>query len=206
MRWLYHVLFCTLLRAWHTAPSHHTASSLFSSQHTDSKHIHVLRQQTSKGPRKQLAAKATRKTAPSFGAVKMKPHGYRVGTGALRKQMRELQRSIKLLMRKQTSFQHLVRDMRAPRTAMSCTLATSAFQLVAHLSISVPCLPPASNVTHAELQRGHSSVCSPPVHLTWTMDRVSAAVLVPMRPLPCVVWCCPCRLWRRHRPAGSSCR
>ncbi|GAA98260.1 uncharacterized protein L969DRAFT_340017 [Mixia osmundae IAM 14324] len=51
-----------------------------------------------KAPRKQLAAKAARKSAPSTGGVK-KPHRYRPGTVALR-EIRRYQKSTELLIRK----------------------------------------------------------------------------------------------------------
>ena len=51
-----------------------------------------------KAPRKHLAAKAARKTAPSSGGVK-KPHRYRPGTVALR-EIRKYQKSTELLIRK----------------------------------------------------------------------------------------------------------
>ncbi|CAH2015824.1 unnamed protein product [Acanthoscelides obtectus] len=54
-----------------------------------------------KAPRKQLATKAARKSAPATGGVK-KPHRYRPGTVALR--------STELLIRK-LPFQRLVREI-----------------------------------------------------------------------------------------------
>nr|CAH7734920.1 unnamed protein product [Callosobruchus chinensis] len=54
-----------------------------------------------KAPRKQLATKAARKSAPSTGGVK-KPHRYRPGTVALRE--------TELLIRK-LPFQRLVREI-----------------------------------------------------------------------------------------------
>merc|ERR1739845_273483 len=51
-----------------------------------------------KAPRKQLASKAARKSAPSTGGVK-KPHRYRPGTVALR-EIRRYQKSTELLIRK----------------------------------------------------------------------------------------------------------
>ena len=51
-----------------------------------------------KAPRKQLAAKAARKSAPAAGGVK-KPHRYRPGTVALR-EIRRYQKSTELLIRK----------------------------------------------------------------------------------------------------------
>ncbi|XP_030787159.1 histone H3.3-like [Rhinopithecus roxellana] len=61
-----------------------------------------------KAPRKQLATKAARKSAPSTGGVK-KPHRYRPGTVALR-EIRRYQKSTELLIRK-LSFQRLVREI-----------------------------------------------------------------------------------------------
>ncbi|KAI9032071.1 briggsae CBR-HIS-71 protein [Hyaloraphidium curvatum] len=61
-----------------------------------------------KAPRKQLATKAARKTAPTTGGVK-KPHRYRPGTVALR-EIRRYQKSIELLIRK-LPFQRLVREI-----------------------------------------------------------------------------------------------
>uniref|UniRef100_A0A8D2GK79 Core Histone H2A/H2B/H3 domain-containing protein n=1 Tax=Theropithecus gelada TaxID=9565 RepID=A0A8D2GK79_THEGE len=61
-----------------------------------------------KAPRKQLATKAARKSAPSSGGVK-KPHRYRPGTVALR-EIRRYQKSTELLIRK-LPFQPLVRQI-----------------------------------------------------------------------------------------------
>ena len=61
-----------------------------------------------KAPRKALAAKAVRKTAPATGGVK-KPHRYRPGTVALR-EIRRYQKSTELLLRK-LPFQRLVREI-----------------------------------------------------------------------------------------------
>ncbi|XP_033224547.1 histone H3-like [Belonocnema kinseyi] len=61
-----------------------------------------------KAPRKQLATKAARKSAPATGGVK-KPHRYRPGTVALR-EIRRHQKSTKLLIRK-LPFQRLVREI-----------------------------------------------------------------------------------------------
>merc|ERR1712072_507529 len=60
------------------------------------------------GPRKQLATKAARKSAPAIGGVK-KPHRYRPGTVALR-EIRKYQKSTELLIRK-LPFQRLVREI-----------------------------------------------------------------------------------------------
>merc|ERR1712064_218582 len=61
-----------------------------------------------KAPRKQLATKAARKSAPSTGGVK-KPHRYRPGTVALL-EIRRYQKSTELLIRK-LPFQRLVREI-----------------------------------------------------------------------------------------------
>jgi histone H3 len=61
-----------------------------------------------KVPRKQLATKASRKSAPTQGGVK-KPHRYRPGTVALR-EIRRYQKSTDLLIRKYP-FQLLVREV-----------------------------------------------------------------------------------------------
>ena len=61
-----------------------------------------------KAPRKQLATKAARKSAPAHGGVK-KPYRYRPGTVALR-EIRRYQRSTDLFIRK-AAFQRLVREV-----------------------------------------------------------------------------------------------
>merc|ERR1712098_445961 len=61
-----------------------------------------------KAPRKQLASKAARKSAPSTGGVK-KPHRYKPGTVALR-EIRRYQKSTELLIRK-LPFQRPVREI-----------------------------------------------------------------------------------------------
>ena len=61
-----------------------------------------------KAPRKQLATKAARKSAPATGGVK-KPHRYRPGTVALR-EIRRYQKTTELLIRK-APFQRLVREI-----------------------------------------------------------------------------------------------
>ena len=67
-----------------------------------------------KVPRKQLATKAARKSAPTAGAVK-KPHRYRPGTVALR-EIRKYQKSTELLIRKLPSSVWCVRWLRISRT------------------------------------------------------------------------------------------
>jgi histone H3 len=59
-----------------------------------------------KAPRKQLATKAARKSAPGVGGVK-KPHRYRSGTV---REIRRYQKSTDLLLRK-LPFQRLVKEI-----------------------------------------------------------------------------------------------
>ena len=73
-----------------------------------------------KAPRRQLATKAARKSAPATGGVK-KPHRYRPGTVALR-EIRRYQKSTDLLIRK-GAFQRLVREI-----AKDTTMADLRFQ------------------------------------------------------------------------------
>jgi len=63
-----------------------------------------------KAPRKELATKAARKSAPATGGVS-KPHRYRPGTVALR-EIKRYQKSCDLLIRK-LPFQRLVREIAA---------------------------------------------------------------------------------------------
>lgn len=62
-----------------------------------------------KAPRKQLAAKAARKSTTSNAGGVKKPHRYRPGTVALR-EIRRYQKSTELLIRK-LPFQRLVREI-----------------------------------------------------------------------------------------------
>merc|ERR1712050_424672 len=62
-----------------------------------------------KAPRKQLATKAARKSAPAAAGGVKKPHRYRPGTVALR-EIRRYQKSTELLIRK-LPFQRLVREI-----------------------------------------------------------------------------------------------
>ena len=61
-----------------------------------------------KAPRKQLATKVARKTAPASATAK-KPHRFRPGTVALR-EIRRYQKTTELLIRKMP-FQRLVREI-----------------------------------------------------------------------------------------------
>jgi len=88
-----------------TNPTQQTASSSFKMARTKQ----TARKSTGgKAPRKQLATKAARKSAPATGGVK-KPHRYRPGTVALR-EIRRYQKSTELLIRK-LPFQRLVREI-----------------------------------------------------------------------------------------------
>ncbi|CAK1587705.1 unnamed protein product [Parnassius mnemosyne] len=92
-----------------------------------------------KAPRKQLATKAARKSAPATGGVK-KPHRYRPGTVALR-EIRSYQKSTELLIHK-LPFQRLVRgiaqdfktDLRFQSSAVMALQEASESYLVANNS------------------------------------------------------------------------
>ena len=87
------------------------ASECHSHQHRKSmaRNKQTARKSTGgKAPRKALATKAARKSAPATGGVK-KPHRYRPGTVALR-EIRRYQKSTELLLRK-LPFQRLVREI-----------------------------------------------------------------------------------------------
>ena len=112
-----------------------------------------------KAPRKQLATKAARKSAPAHGGVK-KPHRYRPGTVALR-EIRRYQKSTELLLRK-SPFQRLVRevaqdlakthahvreDLRFQSTAVLATQEASEAYLVGILEDTNMCAIHAKRVT-----------------------------------------------------------
>ncbi|XP_055605175.1 uncharacterized protein LOC129753383 [Uranotaenia lowii] len=86
-----------------------TACRVFGGRTTMARTKQTARKSTGgKAPRKQLATKAARKSAPATGGVK-KPHRYRPGTVALR-EIRRYQKSTELLIRK-LPFQRLVREI-----------------------------------------------------------------------------------------------
>merc|ERR1711910_302363 len=87
-----------------------------------------------KAPRKQLATKAARKSAPSTGGVK-KPHRYRPGTVALR-EIRRYQKSTELLIRK-LPFQRLARRP-ARRTWWGCSRTPTCAPSTPSVSPSCP--------------------------------------------------------------------
>ena len=101
-----------VLRSWETD---FIKTNTSSTQNEETKERNMARtKQTArkstggKAPRKQLATKAARKSAPAIGGVK-KPHRYRPGTVALR-EIRRYQKSTELLIRK-LPFQRLVREI-----------------------------------------------------------------------------------------------
>eukprot|EP00804_Cyclotella_cryptica_P016956 CCRYP_001897-RB/>CCRYP_001897-RB protein AED:0.09 eAED:0.09 QI:0/-1/0/1/-1/0/1/0/148 len=75
-----------------------------------------------KVPRKQLATKAARKSAPAAGGCK-KPHRYRPGTVALR-EIRKYQKSTDLLIRK-LPFQRFLREVTQDFRRDMCYAATA---------------------------------------------------------------------------------
>ncbi|XP_077552140.1 histone H3-like [Haemaphysalis longicornis] len=94
-----------------------------------------------KAPRKQLATKAARKSAPATGGVK-KPHRYRPGTVALR-EIRRYHKSTELLIRK-LPFQRLVREIAQDfktdlRFQSSAVMALQEAKLVNPISASLCC-------------------------------------------------------------------
>src|ERR1700730_15216982 len=117
-----------------------------------------------KAPRKQLATKAARKSAPSTGGVK-KPHRYRPGTVALR-EIRRYQKSTELLIRK-LPFQRLVReiaqdfksDLRFQSSAIGALQESVEAYLVSLVSFNTPC----RTSIHANkfIVRGHKSLRDP---------------------------------------------
>ena len=105
-----------------------------------------------KAPRKQLAMKVMRKTAPGTGSIK-KPHRYRPGTVALR-EIRKYQKTTELLIRK-LPFQRLVRelsqevrsDMRFQSAAMLALQEASESYLVGLFEDTNLCAIHAKRVT-----------------------------------------------------------
>ena len=106
-----------------------------------------------KAPRKQLATKAARKSAPATGGVK-KPHRYRPGTVALR-EIRRYQKSTELLIRK-LPFQRLVReiaqdfktDLRFQSSAVMALQEASKAYLIGLYEDTNLCAIHAKRVTH----------------------------------------------------------
>ena len=82
-----------------------------------------------KAPRKQLATKAARKSAPATGGVK-KPHRYRPGTVALR-EIRRYQKSTELLIR------NLQKQSRVLYAFCSDNTSTKIHDHLKHTSLSL---------------------------------------------------------------------
>lgn len=111
-----------------------------------------------KAPRKQLATKAARKSAPSTGGVK-KPHRYRPGTVALR-EIRRYQKSTELLIRK-LPFQRLVReiaqdfktDLRFQSAAIGALQASDEFLLLYLVLLNSILILRIPELTHIPIAR-----------------------------------------------------
>ncbi len=105
-----------------------------------------------KAPRKMLATKAARKSAPAPGGIK-KPHRYRPGTVALR-ESRKYQKSTEFLIRK-APFQRLVReitqghkgDLRFQSSALGASQEASEAYLVGLFEDTNLCAIHAKRVT-----------------------------------------------------------
>ena len=105
-----------------------------------------------KAPRKQLATKAARKSAPPTGGCK-KPHRYRPGTVALR-EIRKYQKSTDLLIRK-LPFQRFLRevtqgfrgDLRYTATALAASQEASEAYLIGLMEDTNLCAIHARRVT-----------------------------------------------------------
>lgn len=105
-----------------------------------------------KAPRKMLATKAARKSAPAPGGFK-KPHRYRPGTVALR-EIRKYQKSTEFLIRK-APFQRLVReitqahkgDLRFQSSALGASQEASEAYLVGLFEDTNLCAIHAKRVT-----------------------------------------------------------
>ncbi|GJM85203.1 hypothetical protein PR202_ga01633 [Eleusine coracana subsp. coracana] len=108
-----------------------------------------------KAPRKQLATKAARKSAPATGGVK-KPHRFRPGTVALR-EIRKYQKSTELLIRK-LPFQRLVReiaqdfktDLRFQSSAVAALQEAAEAYLVGLFEDTKPLRHPRVTIHHAQ--------------------------------------------------------
>lgn len=91
------------------SPTHRTLSEGARRASTMARTKQTARKSTGgKAPRKMVATKAARKSAPFAGGVK-KPHRFRPGTVALR-EIRRYQKSTEILIRR-SAFQRLVREI-----------------------------------------------------------------------------------------------
>ena len=151
-----------------------------------------------KAPRKQLATKAARKSAPSTGGVK-KPHRYRPGTVALR-EIRRYQKSTELLIRK-LPFQRLVReiaqdfktDLRFQSAAIGALQARIFFLLGLHHFIILdfrrpvkPTLLVCSRTPTCALSTPSVSLLCQRISSSLVVSVVNELKLQPIIPLP--VW------------------
>ncbi|KAJ8467315.1 hypothetical protein OPV22_029867 [Ensete ventricosum] len=116
-----------------------------------------------KAPRKQLATKAARKSAPATGGVK-KPHRFRPGTVALR-EIRKYQKSTELLIRK-LPFQRLVReiaqdfktDLRFQSSAVAALQEAAEAYLVGLFEDTNLCAIHAKRVSDVSLHRRQAQI------------------------------------------------
>ncbi|KAK6917634.1 Histone H2A/H2B/H3 [Dillenia turbinata] len=97
-----------------------------------------------KAPRKQLATKAARKSAPATGGVK-KPHRFRPGTVALR-EIRKYQKSTELLIRKLLSSDFKT-DLRFQSSAVAALQEAAEAYLVGLFEDTNLCAIHAKRVT-----------------------------------------------------------
>jgi histone H3 len=106
-----------------------------------------------KAPRKMLATKAARKSAPASGGIK-KPHRYRPGTVALR-EIRKYQKKITEFLIRKAPFQRLVReitqghkgDLRFQSSALGASQEASEAYLVGLFEDTNLCAIHAKRVT-----------------------------------------------------------
>ena len=148
-----------------------------------------------KAPRKQLATKAARKSAPATGGVK-KPHRYRPGTVALR-EIRRYQKSTELLIRK-LPFQRLVREiaqdfkteLRFQSSAVLALQEASEAYLVGLFEDTNLCAIHAKRVTSSpKFQNGRDPLfgaCAPRPNIDGLEPRQKPAYLT--RVAVCGVW------------------
>ena len=146
-----------------------------------------------KAPRKQLATKAARKSAPATGGVK-KPHRYRPGTVALR-EIRRYQKSTELLIRK-LPFQRLVReiaqdfktDLRFQSSAVSALQEASEAYLVGLFEDTNLCAIHAKRVTimpkDIQLARRYIGLTSALSYFTATLAGLLAPSDLTLPPAP----------------------
>ena len=104
-----------------------------------------------KAPRKQLATKAARKSAPATGGVK-KPHRYRPGTGALR-ESRRYQKATELINKvKDRSDARISQKQLAAMQTSKCKELADAFVKVIRKR------PPAPGILEREGPHAHQRV------------------------------------------------